>query len=109
MAACGGTVAGVARWVSPHHGRKQHETVVRWEKARPPKIRGNAVPHPAEFHPLRLHKQTEKGGRQLAGMNGREGAKYYMNNRKIAFNYVLGLIVKLWLQNLFMFHGLLVV
>lgn len=84
-------------------------TVVSREDARPPEIRGSTVPRSAGFHGLRIHTGTEKGGRPLAGMNSREGAKYYMNNRKIAFNYVLGLIVKLRLQNLFMFHGLLVV
>lgn len=79
------------------------------EEARPPETRGSAVPRSAGFHRLRLRRRSEKGGFPLAGMNGREGAKYCMNNRKIAFNYVLGLIVKLRLQNLFMFHGLLVV
>lgn len=57
---------------------------------------------------FKLRTQAGKDGRPLAGMNSPWGTKCYMNNRKIAFNYVLGLIVKLRLQNLFMFHGLLV-
>lgn len=46
---------------------------------------------------------TEKHRRPLTGASSCKGTKCYRNNRKTAFNYVLGLIVKLRLQNLLCF------
>lgn len=61
---------------------KAAETAVNREKEHLPKIRGSAEPRSAGFHRLRIHREAEKGRRPLAGMNGHEGAKYYMTNRK---------------------------
>lgn len=91
---------GMSWWVPPHPLPRAPGRLLR----RGGGERGGGARCPELPEPAAAAVYPVREGREA--LSSREGAKCEVNNRKTAFNYGLGLIVKLRLQNLFMFHGL---